>query len=368
MMDGAEAAFTIGPATTAKNNTTALIILFMDNNEQEQLDFKPRRFLAENSNIHSSFLKGNTFFKKFVYFKPLSIILKVLFRRFVFNNNSPAGNMLRTKLNSQKIQMKRWAILTVLIYVAALLLLTFPVVYVAFAGKNFSVQQAADVYFSWIYWIWLAVLAAGQALLLLVPIDISERRLPSRRKLKVPVIVSAFFLGNLFLAGILSVLCVIFKDNGLVIFDVEDLITWIANALSRNPAQPLEYHPSSIGLFIGLLFPVIICWIIWAIIFRRATRADAPDALIKRLTRWLLRGSILELLIVVPSHVIVRRRDDCCAPLGTFWGIATGISVMLLCFGPGVFFLFAERFQRLKPKKENPTVGSEGTSYSDASR
>ena len=60
------------------------------------------------------------------------------------------------------------------------------------------------------------------------------------------------------------------------------------------------------------------------------------------------------LLVAVPSHVIVRRRDDCCAPAGTFWGIATGISIMLLCFGPGVFFLFVERFQRLKPKDASP--------------
>jgi len=37
-------------------------------------------------------------------------------------------------------------------------------------------------------------------------------------------------------------------------------------------------------------------------------------------------------------------------PGGTFWGIATGISVMLLCFGPGVFFLFAERCRKLKPR------------------
>ena len=36
--------------------------------------------------------------------------------------------------------------------------------------------------------------------------------------------------------------------------------------------------------------------------------------------------------------------------MGLFWGIATGISVMLLCFGPGVYFLFVERFGRLKPK------------------
>jgi hypothetical protein len=52
----------------------------------------------------------------------------------------------------------------------------------------------------------------------------------------------------------------------------------------------------------------------------------------------------------VPCHVIVRRRDDCCAPIGTFCGIATGISVTLLCFGPGVYFLFVKRMQQLQPK------------------
>ena len=72
-----------------------------------------------------------------------------------------------------------------------------------------------------------------------------------------------------------------------------------------------------------------------------------------RLTKWLIRGSILELLVAVPSHVIVREREYCCAGFITFWGIVTGVSVMLLAFGPAVFFLFAKRFGRLKPKAEN---------------
>src|SRR5580658_9848203 len=124
--------------------------------------------------------------------------------------------------------MKRWAFYTVFIYAAALLLLTFPVAFLSLAGKGFSVQQAAEIYLQWGYWLWLVVLLAGQILLLLVPIDISERRLPSRRKLKVPVIVGAFLLGNLFLAGLLSVLCAIFKDGGFEIFGVDDLFSWIA--------------------------------------------------------------------------------------------------------------------------------------------
>jgi hypothetical protein len=99
-----------------------------------------------------------------------------------------------------------------------------------------------------------------------------------------------------------------------------------------------------------LLVCVVVSWVLWTFVFRRFANSDDPAEFINRSIRWLLRGSILELLVAVPSHIIVRRRGDCCAPVGTFWGIVTGISVMLLCFGPGVFFLFAERFRRLKPK------------------
>jgi len=41
--------------------------------------------------------------------------------------------------------------------------------------------------------------------------------------------------------------------------------------------------------------------------------------------------------------VWVRRRDECCAPFFTSFGIVTGIAVMLMCFGPSVLFLFKKR-------------------------
>ena len=240
--------------------------------------------------------------------------------------------------------MKRWAALTVLLYAVALLLLTVPILWIAFnvcTDKGVSLPTALRIYRHWSYWLWLALLVAGQALLLLPPINIAERRLPARRPLKVPVIVTAFFLANLCFAGLLSILCLYFKEDGLNFFGY------------YLPFKPNQVSPSDFSTELGAVITGLAFWIIWAVIFRSFAKSDDPDALLKRSTRWLLRGSILELLVAVPSHIIVRRRGDCCAPLGTFWGIATGISVMLLCFGPGVFFLFVERCQRLQPKETN---------------
>jgi hypothetical protein len=242
--------------------------------------------------------------------------------------------------------MKRWAVLTVLLYAAVLLLLTAPALWIAFNGwseKGVSMTNALTMYLRWGYWLWLAVLFAGQALLLLLPIHIAERRLPARRPLKIPIIVTAFFLANLCFAGLLTILCLYFQEDGIDFFGY------------FLPLKPNRVSPAYFSMEFGAVVTGLAFWIIWTVIFRSFARTDEPDSLLQRSTRWLLRGSILELLVAVPSHIIVRRRGDCCAPLGTFWGITTGLSVMLLCFGPGVFFLFVERFKRLQPK--SPETG-----------
>jgi len=73
----------------------------------------------------------------------------------------------------------------------------------------------------------------------------------------------------------------------------------------------------------------------------------------ERLTRvisWLIKGSVLELLIAVPSHIAARQRNDCCAEPVTAVGIATGIAVMLAAFGPAVLMLYKQRLEQLTPR------------------
>jgi hypothetical protein len=83
---------------------------------------------------------------------------------------------------------------------------------------------------------------------------------------------------------------------------------------------------------------------LWGIVFFLYARRVPQWA--ARVSGWLLRGSVLELLIAVSCHVIVRHREDCCAPVFTGFGIATGMAIMLLSFGPSVLFLYKKRMKQ----------------------
>jgi hypothetical protein len=154
-----------------------------------------------------------------------------------------------------------------------------------------------------------------------------------------------------------SLLCAIFRDDAFTVIeffakqmtlDIEH--NALINQLLTATGLAGLANRDAVTVLGGTLTIIACFWLPWTLVFFRFARAADSELLLQRITRWLLRGSILELLVAVPSHIIVRRREDCCAPGGTFWGITMGLSVMLLCFGPAVFFLFAERFNRLQPK------------------
>jgi hypothetical protein len=92
----------------------------------------------------------------------------------------------------------------------------------------------------------------------------------------------------------------------------------------------------------------LIVWLLWGAIFYWYARNSAE--IVTRAVSWLLKGSVLELLIAVPCHVIVRRRHECSAPIVTSFGIGTGIAIMLLSFGPSVLFLIKRRLDSYPPR------------------
>jgi hypothetical protein len=210
--------------------------------------------------------------------------------------------------------------------------------------------EILELYHAWGYWLWIGLITAAQAALLLVPLKAAEKRWKSRRPVLVPAIVTTLLLALLSFAGLGSLVGAIFADDGL-----DRVFRFLAFTISGPEATPLSAgRPANqasqdLQVLLGVLNLTLVFWVLWGLVFWKFARTKPAGSVIHRCLQWLLRGSILELLIAVPSHVIVRRRGDCCAPGMTMAGLVTGLAVMLMCFGRGVFWLFVKRARRLKP-------------------
>jgi hypothetical protein len=223
--------------------------------------------------------------------------------------------------------MKRWAILVAALYCLILVTLTVPVIASAFSkhgiqeeAATYSVKEAAAVYTVWPYWTWLLVMALAQAALLAVPVRFASRRPVSRGSLLPTVLASGLMMGGLAAGAV----CAVYEFAAGDV-DMPDRDVWC------------------------LLGVMALTWCLWSLIFFRLGRKENTPDFISRQSRTLLKGSILELLIAVPTHIVARQRNECCAGFLTFIGLTMGISVMLFSFGPAVFFLFVARWRRLHP-------------------
>lgn len=232
--------------------------------------------------------------------------------------------------------MKKWALLTVSLYALILIVLAGPLVLIAFWPKCdaetfvnvYTVTQpwptveievdgkgVTRVLAGWSLWGWVCVMVLAQVAMLVVPVRIAGERIVSTKWLFWPFL-AAFVL-----------LLILAWSMYLAVFET------IANTDGIGKWAP-----------IAAFLVVVFMWCLWAIVFGFYTARGDPKTRISRIARSLVGGSILELLVAVPAHVLARSRNYCCAGFGTFWGIAAGVSVMLFAFGPAVFVLFVRRY------------------------
>jgi hypothetical protein len=205
--------------------------------------------------------------------------------------------------------MKRWAALTVALYSVFLSFLAYPL-FLLLRERDNPAEIVAG------YYIYIApLLILVQAVLLLIPLAKAQQRPIKRRRIAVSAIIAGIPMGALTLAFVAFALLIFFKEDAVGLDEWTFLVILVA------------------------------LWLLWGFIFWKRYANRNSDDFLAAITQWLLKGSILELLVAVPSHIISRRRDECCAPPITLLGIAMGLSVAVLSFGPGVFFLFARRIE-----------------------
>jgi hypothetical protein len=224
--------------------------------------------------------------------------------------------------------MKHWGVVITLLYALVVIGFLLPLgYYLADDGDFFAALIAAvdpaEGDPVWILWVVVALFITAQAALLFVSVDVSKKRLKPRRHIAIAVATTAFAVAVLTLAILTSVIVLLSRD---AIFDWEWF--WLT-----VPA--------------GL-------WIVWAIVF--FLYRERLSAQMNRTVGWLLNGSVLQLLVAVPTHIVVRQRDDCCAPLISGYGIATGIALMLMAFGPSVLFLYQDRARQRERRAGLPLL------------
>ena len=212
--------------------------------------------------------------------------------------------------------MRRWGIVISLLYALIVLGLLIP------AGGTLVGPDAAfwrgymgnlkSIYEVWQMWLPIGLALIGQAALLFLSVDTSWERLKPRTHLGVTCTVAAALIALLTVAAILSCGATANEEGFL------NFIDW-GKAFALGAAL----------------------WALWGVVFYLYLKGSSQA--VTRAVAWLLRGSVLELLIVVPCHVIVRRRNECCAPFVTSFGIVTGVAIMLLSFGPSVLLLYKKR-------------------------
>ncbi|CAN5573359.1 hypothetical protein BH10PLA1_BH10PLA1_07940 [soil metagenome] len=160
----------------------------------------------------------------------------------------------------------------------------------------------------------VGLIVCGLALMM-TPVRLAKSRPLSRKKFLIPLIASGLLFGTLVAAGGLAFI--------------------VAVDLNEAPSQWLWAGP-------------VLVWLGWCVVFWIATRSRDPLTVAARFHRWLIGGSVLELLVAVPSHIIVRMRNVCCEDIVTGSAICLGAMVIFIAFGPSVFLLFWRRTRQIR--------------------
>ncbi len=103
------------------------------------------------------------------------------------------------------------------------------------------------------------------------------------------------------------------------------------------------------GQHFGVVWIIMIAfWVFWTFVFHRYWKSLDRYTALRKVIRWLIAGTILELIIAAPAHAIIlnERGGDCYCARGTWTGVAFGATVALWLFGPGAFLLFLREKRR----------------------
>ena len=186
---------------------------------------------------------------------------------------------------------------------------------------------------------YLGAMLVAQALFLLprgpLAFRLADRGRPMRRALVLAVC-----------AGMVAMLL----TAGLVATLLDWPGWWAGVTLYDSTGAPASRWPRAL-LWVWLA--MLLIWAGWAWVFFRYARDRDHRTAAARITRALLAGTVLELLVSGPAHVWAVRKQsaglfdhDCYCARGSYTGLVFGCTALVWLFGPGVFLLVLREKRR----------------------
>lgn len=241
--------------------------------------------------------------------------------------------------------MRSWGIVVTAFYaVVVISLLSFGLIFLADGWKAFgSWDQSGVEELLLLALIPTAFLVGGQILLLFLSVDTSWRRLKPQRHAKVTAGLVGIMVTILAFAVFFAIAVAHSGDN------IDTLIgSWFTDSWVESLSEE-----SVFSLFLAIVFLI---WGFWGVVFYTFSKRVSSN--VDLAVSWLIKGSVLELLVAVPCHIIVRQREWCCAQYISGYGIAAGIAIMLMAFGPSAAFLYKRKLAEYKIQPSGATSDS----------
>lgn len=245
------------------------------------------------------------------------------------------------------IRSRRWLLLAILLPLYALMLTylslglamiiidpiggwreCFHAVYdVAIQGEFHRAIEPFGEGLMWIYFCGPAILVSVTQVLFLMPVVVSRPRKSAKGHSLLLSFIMAGLVGAGLATGLFLALAQLvgmwagWKDD----FVSESVVSWC--------------------LWLGA--PLAVSWIIWSILFASFARWQTNPGVLRRLIGLLLGATLIEVIVVLPLDIMVRRRSNC------YCGTATGHTLGLAAWaglwlaGPGILLAILSKRRRL---------------------
>jgi hypothetical protein len=219
----------------------------------------------------------------------------------------------------------KWPVFILIAYFVINILVIFGITQIAFYGQFVDIIDVAPFTL-----ILAAVLLICQVFLFDIKVDMIDKRPVPKRKITTASIFLGLLMAAMTFTGFILLLLVGARKDGPEI----------------SPQYENLWFVFLICLFVG-------SWIFWAWGFIATYKNNIPGEFMRKSVKRLMAGSVMELIIAVPSHILFRNRGDCCAPMFSYFGIVMGTTVLLFAFGPGIVFLYLKRMNDKRPRKKD---------------